>query len=313
MGQSIVLSEIKTEIPLQNENYSNHQILWQPYMERIESLSLESKVSRFCMEAGCMHVVEVGQHFMTKDTGDFGQFRSVACREYTLPRDDGSSQPRGWIQGNTRIGPVLEVTTSCLYGKHGVEIRIWSLSEDNTQSWVRISHGSNKFVIDSNYNNTGSPEDLHEEQALQLKVKDFACRSKAKAKPQRREPVDYSPSIIPMNERKWIDTEPGNSSLSAYEISKNVIHLLRHSLEQYNEKMTERFKCWRIQESSSESISTNPLLVRMIVGKHAWQQEEDQKEDISITLIIREQSFTSELFKDIQDVILLLFHYRTML
>ena len=32
-----------------------------------------------------------------------------------------------------------------------------------------------------------------------------------------------------MNERKWIDIEPGNSSFSAYEISKKVIHLLRHS------------------------------------------------------------------------------------
>ena len=36
---------------------------------------------------------------MTKDTGDFRQFRSVACREYTLRRDDESSQPKGWIQG----------------------------------------------------------------------------------------------------------------------------------------------------------------------------------------------------------------------
>ena len=69
-------------------------------------------------------------------------------------------------------------------------------------------------MIDSNNNDTESPEDLLEEQALQLKVKDFACRSKAKAKPQRREPVDYSPSIIPTNERKWIDIEPGNYSLS---------------------------------------------------------------------------------------------------
>ena len=109
---------------------------------------------------------------------------------------------------------MLEVTTSCLHGKHGVEIRIWSLSEDNTQSWVRISHGSNKFVIDSDNNDTKIPEDLPEELALQLKVKDFACRSKAKAKPQRREPADYSPSIIPMNEWKWIDIEPGNYSLS---------------------------------------------------------------------------------------------------
>ena len=97
MGQSIVLGEIKVEIPLQNENSSNHQILWQQYMERIESLSPESKVSRFCMAAGFIRVVEVGQYFMTKDTGDFRQFRSVACREYTLPRDDPASQAKGWI------------------------------------------------------------------------------------------------------------------------------------------------------------------------------------------------------------------------
>ena len=100
---------------------------------------------------------------MTKDTEE--QFFSRACREYTLPRSDESSQPKGWIQRNTRIGPVLEVTTSYLYGKHGIEIRIWSMRKDNSQSWVRISHGSNKFVIDSNYNNTGVPADLPEEQA----------------------------------------------------------------------------------------------------------------------------------------------------
>ena len=138
---------------------------------------------------------------------------------------DHHNQKDGF-QGSTKIGPVLEVTTSCLYGKQGVEIRIWSLSKDNTHSWVRISHGSNKFVMDSN---AEVPEDQPEEQALRLKVKDFACRSKAKAKPQRRELADYSPSIIPMNERNWIDIEPGNHSLSAFEVSKKVIHLLRHS------------------------------------------------------------------------------------
>ena len=132
MGQSIVLGEIKAEIPLQNENSSNHQILRQQYMERIESLSPESKVSRFCMEAGFMRVVEVGQYFMTKDTGDFRQFRSVACREYTLHRNDPASQAKGWIQGNMRIGPVLEVTTSFQCGKHGIEIRIWSVGQDNS-------------------------------------------------------------------------------------------------------------------------------------------------------------------------------------
>ena len=112
VGQSIVVGEVKAETLLHNENSMNDQIIWQQYIERIESLSPESKVSSFCMEAGFMRIVEVGQYFITKDTGDFRQFRSVACREYTLPRDDPASQPKGWIQGYMRFGPVLEVTTS---------------------------------------------------------------------------------------------------------------------------------------------------------------------------------------------------------
>ena len=227
MGQSIVLSEIKTEVPLENDDPAYQNFLLQRYEERIEMLSHTDRVIKICMDAGFISVVEIGQYFMTKDTEE--QFFSRACREYTLPRSDESSQPKGWIQGNTRIGPVLEIATSCLYGKHGIEIRIWSMRKANSQSWVRISHGSNKFVIDSNYNNTEVLADLLEEQASQSIVKAFAARSKAKAKPQRREPVDISPSIIPMNERKWIDIEPENFSLSAYEISKKVIHLLRHS------------------------------------------------------------------------------------
>ena len=81
--------------------------------------------------------------------------------KYTLPRNDGSSQPKGSVQGNTKIRPVLEVMTSCLHGKYRVETRILSLNKDNTHSWVRISHRSNKFVIDLN-NNTEVSEDLLE-------------------------------------------------------------------------------------------------------------------------------------------------------
>ena len=51
------------------------------------------------MDAGFLSVVEVGLYFMTKDNGE--QFYTMACREYTLPRSEGSSQPKGWIQGNT--------------------------------------------------------------------------------------------------------------------------------------------------------------------------------------------------------------------
>ena len=33
MGPSIVLGESKAEVPLQNENPLNHQILWQQYID----------------------------------------------------------------------------------------------------------------------------------------------------------------------------------------------------------------------------------------------------------------------------------------
>ena len=105
------------------------------------------------MDAGFLSVVEIGQYFMTKDTAEFSQFTdAVACREYPLPRDEEASEPKGWIPGNTKIGPVLEVATCCLHGKYGVEIRIMSLSRDNSHSWVRISHGSNKLVTNLNNN-----------------------------------------------------------------------------------------------------------------------------------------------------------------
>ena len=94
------------------------------------------------MDAGFLNVVEIEQYFRTKDTADLSQFHAVACREYTLPREEEASHPKGWIQEKTKIGPVLEVATSYLHAKYGVEIRIWYLNRDNTHSWVRISHRS---------------------------------------------------------------------------------------------------------------------------------------------------------------------------
>ena len=43
---------------------------------------------------------------------------------------NNSTFPKGWIRVNTKIGPVLEVTTSYLQGKYGVEIRIESVNKD---------------------------------------------------------------------------------------------------------------------------------------------------------------------------------------
>ena len=65
MGQSIVLNEIKAEVLLENDIPSHQNLLLQRFEERIKLLSEENNVSRFCMEAGFVHVVEMGQYFMT--------------------------------------------------------------------------------------------------------------------------------------------------------------------------------------------------------------------------------------------------------
>ena len=66
-GQPIVLGEVKAEAPLQNENPMNDQIIWQQYIQQVESLSPENKVSKFCKEAGFMRVVEVGTIFRDQE------------------------------------------------------------------------------------------------------------------------------------------------------------------------------------------------------------------------------------------------------
>ena len=120
--------------------------LLQEYQERVDRLSQQNRVIKYCIDAGFLTTVEVGQYFVTKHAEEFSQFTdSVACHEYTLPREK-SSDPEGWIRGNTKIGPVLEVTTSYLQGKNGVEIRIESVNKDNSHSWVRTSHGLMKLI-----------------------------------------------------------------------------------------------------------------------------------------------------------------------
>ena len=189
------------------------------FENELKSCSQQEKLSKFWTDAGFLTTVEVRQYFMTKDTEEFSQFtESVACREYTLPRDEKSSDPEGWIRGNTKIGLVLEVTTCCLQGKYGVEIRMESMNKDHCHSWVRISHGLNKLVTnlnnkDQDDNEQETSEIQFENFALKANVLAFASRSKAKAKPQRRYSASSSTRTIPIGERTWTDIEPQKYSL----------------------------------------------------------------------------------------------------
>ena len=130
-GQSIVLRKVKAEVPAREE-FEDSKIILQKYFQQVQSLSPANRVSKFCKETGFMSVVEVGQYFVTRNASEF-LLHTVACREYTLLRDDPASEPKGWIRENTRIGLILEVTTSFQHFNFGVEVSVSQISDRSGQ------------------------------------------------------------------------------------------------------------------------------------------------------------------------------------
>ena len=143
-----------------------------------------------------------------------------------------------------------------LRAEYGVEIRIMSFNKDNSHSWVRISHGSNKLVTNLNNNEQETSEMQFEEHALKLNASDFACRSKAKAKSQRREPTSSSTRTTLIGERTWIEVEPGKYSISDYSVSKKLIHLLRHGSPPRDNDGAIEF--WRIKDNHQKCFPYCP-------------------------------------------------------
>ena len=128
------------------------------------------------------------------------------------------------------------------------------MNKDQSHSWVRISHGLNKLVTNLNNNEQETSEVQLEEYALRLNASDFASRSKAKAKPQRRESASSSTRTFPIGERTWTDVEPGEYSLSDYEVSKKLMHLLRHGNQVHRED-DGAIEFWRIKDNLQKKIS----------------------------------------------------------
>ena len=264
-SSSFVPSMIKTNVPLNNDDHAHIDFLLQRYRERIEKLSQQDRLNKFCMNAGFLNVVEIGQYFMTKDTAEFSQFTdAVACRECTLPRDEETSEPKGSIRANTKIGPLLEVTTCCLQGKCGVEIRIMSMNKDNCHSWIRISHGSNKLVTNLNNNEQETSEVQFEEYALRLNAGDFASRSKAKAKPQRRDSAGSSTRTTPLGKELGPMLNQENIQSPILQCRRN---LFIFDMQEYKEKTMER-----LNSGESKTIFRNISCIVIIVLTKKWKK-----------------------------------------
>ena len=80
--------------------------LLREYEHKFADLPEQAKLTELCFNAGFSKNIGKGQFFITPDAPDD---MKGSCREYSLPRSEESSRVRGWIRGNTKIGPVLDV------------------------------------------------------------------------------------------------------------------------------------------------------------------------------------------------------------
>ena len=108
----------------------------------------EQNLTKLCSNAGFSKNIEKEQFFITLDDDAFDDMTGP-CREYISPQSEESYHVRGWIRGNTKIGPVLGVNVCYHQGRYGVEIMIESIFCDRAVSWVRIVNGINKYVTET--------------------------------------------------------------------------------------------------------------------------------------------------------------------
>ena len=135
-------TELATADPHTNARLEGN--LLRDYEHKFEQLPEDQKLSKLCCDAG-LKILEKGQFYITLDEEEMKNL----CRESTLPRSEEASRVRGWILGNTKVGPVLDVKV-CLHQRcYGFEIIIESLFRDRTVSWVRIVNKVNKCVSET--------------------------------------------------------------------------------------------------------------------------------------------------------------------
>ena len=182
------------------------------------------------------------------------------------------------------------------------------MKEDNSQSWVRISFGTVRYVnnyIKYDTQNLAGPQEEEDVPAISEVV---AARSKAKSKPQPKEYTGMT--TIPLSERVWIDIEPSKRDLESH-ICRRKSSIFFDTIRSYIENKMEQFNFTRLN-SIYGIILFRYRIGRIVDGLLAWLQAEEPNEDVSIALITWDQLFISVLFKDILGTVSLILRYKTM-
>ena len=217
---------MKTNIPLTDDPAQEEDLL-RRFWERIEKLSQQDGVFKFCTDAGFLTTVEVGQYFMTKDIEEFSQFTNSGLswahfakrRKFIWTIRLDSNEHQDWI----RIGSYNQLPAV----KYGVQIRYESVNRQFSLvgqffSWPeQVGH---EFEQQRTRNLRNSVRRM----CVKIECKCFCKPIKSQNKPQRRTSVSSSTKTIPIGERTWTDVEPQECSLSDCSMSEKLINLLRH-------------------------------------------------------------------------------------
>ena len=144
----MIPTEFPTANPISQTDVDVQGNLSREYEQKFAAPPEHQKLTKLCSNAGFSKNIDKGQLFFTLDEEGPGGMKT-SCREYTLHRSEETSRVRGWIRGNTKIGPVLDVKVCYHQGRCGVEIMIESLFRDRTIYWVRIVHGIKKYATET--------------------------------------------------------------------------------------------------------------------------------------------------------------------
>ena len=122
--------------------------LLQNYEQKNANLPGHLQLIKLCSNVGITKTVARRQYFTTLDDAELDKLGG-SCRVYAVPRDIAASTVRGWIRGNTKIGPAWRWQSVIIKAVAGIEIMIESLFGDGTSSWVVIVNGTNKYVTET--------------------------------------------------------------------------------------------------------------------------------------------------------------------
>ena len=129
------------------------------------------------------------------------------------------------IESDVSYGPVSDIKVCNKHGRYSIEVQVQSLFKDQTESWIRIVNGIDKFVREAML--------IQEEEKASVKPA-------AKARPILKQSSTSGWDSTPMKQRQWIDIETQESKdPHCFQVSKFFTRLLRHRNKFVEKKMVE--------------------------------------------------------------------------